>query len=65
MGPLVGERVPHDGERAAVERSRSDALWPCPARRGTDGERQLCVSPHGGGRRDQFPTRRHGDDSVR
>jgi hypothetical protein len=33
VGPLAGERVPREGERAAVERLRDGALWPVSARR--------------------------------
>jgi hypothetical protein len=29
-GSLAGERVPHEGERAAVEGMRDGALWPNP-----------------------------------
>jgi hypothetical protein len=30
VGPLAGVRVPHEGERAAVERFRDGALCPVP-----------------------------------
>jgi hypothetical protein len=44
-GPLTGERVPREGERAAVERFRNGALWPVSARRRCRIERWFGFCP--------------------
>jgi hypothetical protein len=39
--PLAGERIPREGECAAVERFHRGTPSPCPSHRGCSGERRL------------------------